>query len=246
MPNPASACGSAMLAAAFATVAAVADAQAAGVDSLAPSCASVVARFTVDKSLLEPGNLLVVEGKRLVEADGHAYVPRIAPYAFYYLFRNDSCGPGTCVSRAILLIKSIKLTNANAPDSVFLQRESSPKTPVDKNDYDDFHSRFRHPFKPYNWFHLSYDGAGGAQLHTHFPPARRQNYLFVGLPAASSKPWLTARNYAFQINSQNQLQCIPIEMQLQKHTTQASIEVVLVEDGTGGDPTGTTKFELIP
>lgn len=221
----------------------------ASAQDLAPSCATVANRFQVDDGLLKSGNLLAVVGDTLVDADEATFPPRGARYDFYYLFRNDSCPDMPCMSTPIILIKTIKVTNYSAPISVFLMREGSEKkTEVSKPDYDDFHERERTPFPPYNAFHLTYSSPGGSTLHTHYPRERRQHYLFNDLPTATPEPWLTARNYAFTLNPDNQLQCIPLNMIVQKRTTLASIEVVVVESGLGDNPTDDTirKWDIVP
>ena len=218
-------------------------------DALAPSCDSLTSNFKIEQAALKPGKLFVVDGKALIDADAASFSPRDDGYDFYYVYQNKACATHPCVSEPILLVKTLKVTNAPARQVVYLAREGvATKTPVGRERYDGFHENDSEiPLPPFNWFHVTYYAPDGQKLFTHYPDGRRVEYLFQDADQ-SSGAWLTARNYRFTRNTDNGLQCIPLDIRLQPHTTRAYIEIVEIEDGLGGipSPDEIERWDLLP
>ena len=213
-------------------------------DDLAPSCTSLTAEFAYSGEL-QGGDLLTVSAGNLIDVSEADFAPRSKDYRLYYVYQNAACEEEACVDTPVILIKTLKRTNADPGPFVYLMREgSNDKTSVEKERYDTFHNdALIIPREPFNSFHVLYRTPTGVSLKTNWPIERRQKYIFADIPAGHSS-WLTARNYKFRRNEGNLLQCIPVDVKLQRGTESAYVEIVEVEDGTAGVPTNVTRWPL--
>jgi hypothetical protein len=211
---------------------------------LAPSCAATAAEFAYSGEF-QGGDLFAVSEGSLRDAAEVSFKPRSKEYRLYYVYQNTACQNEDCVETPVILIKTLKVTNADPGPFVYLMREgSSRKTSIARDRYDAFHNDpMIIPREPFNSFHIFYHSPSGGDLRTNTPVDRRQKYLFSDVPPGRNA-WLTARNYTFKRNTENQPQCIPIDIQLQRGTESAYIEIVEVEDGSGGVPTNITHWPL--